>query len=71
MLLRRVSFRALVCLLSGGLLLSVSFAQTAKRPLNHKDYDGWHTIATARHISADGENSWPMRCFRRKATAKL
>src|SRR5580692_5012561 len=36
------------------LLLSVSFAQTAKRPLNHKDYDGWRTIA-GQHLSNDGK----------------
>lgn len=35
-------------------LLAVSFAQTAKRPLNHKDYDGWRTIA-GQHLSADGK----------------
>jgi len=37
-----------------GLLLSVSFAQTVKRPLNHKDYDGWRTIA-GQHLSPDGK----------------
>ena len=42
----RVSF---ICL-----LVAVSFAQTAKRPLNHKDYDGWRTIA-GQHLSADGK----------------
>ncbi|MGD0870681.1 MAG: prolyl oligopeptidase family serine peptidase [Bryobacteraceae bacterium] len=36
------------------LLLSVAFAQTAKRPLNHKDYDGWHTIIGQR-LSNDGK----------------
>ncbi len=36
------------------LLTSLSFAQTAKRPLTHKDYDGWHTIA-GQHLSADGK----------------
>jgi len=40
---------SLICLLT-----TVSFAQTAKRPLNHKDYDGWKTI-TAQHLSADGK----------------
>ncbi|HUB79622.1 MAG TPA: hypothetical protein VMB03_12535 [Bryobacteraceae bacterium] len=40
---------SLICLL--GL---VSFAQTAKRPLNHKDYDGWKTIS-GQHLSADGK----------------
>jgi hypothetical protein len=36
------------------LLVAVSFAQTAKRPLNHKDYDGWRTMA-GQHLSADGK----------------
>ncbi|HEX3743083.1 MAG TPA: prolyl oligopeptidase family serine peptidase [Bryobacteraceae bacterium] len=36
------------------LFLAVSFAQTPKRPLNHKDYDGWRTIA-GQHLSADGK----------------
>jgi len=36
------------------LLVAVSFAQTAKLPLNHKDCDGWHIIA-GQHLSADGE----------------
>src|ERR1017187_4844926 len=36
------------------LLVAVSFAQTAKRPLTHKDYDGWRTIA-GQHLSADGK----------------
>jgi dipeptidyl aminopeptidase/acylaminoacyl peptidase len=40
---------SLICLLG-----AVSFAQTAKRPLNHKDYDGWKTIA-GQHLSADGK----------------
>ena len=46
MFLRSVS---LTCL-----FVAVSFAQTAKRPLNHKDYDGWRTIA-GQHLSADGK----------------
>jgi dipeptidyl aminopeptidase/acylaminoacyl peptidase len=46
MFLRTVS---LACL-----LVSVSFAQTAKRPLNHKDYDGWRIIAS-QHLSPDGK----------------
>ena len=50
----RVSSRAAVCLLSTGMLLTVSFAQTAKRPLNHKDYDGWRTIASQK-LSNDGK----------------
>jgi len=33
--------------------VSMAFAQTAKRPLNHKDYDGWRSIS-GQHLSADG-----------------
>ena len=36
-----------------GLALSV-FAQTAKRPLNHRDYDGWRTIQS-QALSRDGK----------------
>ena len=36
------------------LLVAVSFAQSAKRPLNHKDYDGWRAIA-GQYLSADGK----------------
>ena len=36
------------------LFVAVSFAQPAKRPLNHKDYDSWRTIA-GQHLSADGK----------------
>jgi dipeptidyl aminopeptidase/acylaminoacyl peptidase len=54
MFLRRVILRVPAYLLSAGLLLSVSFGQTAKRPLNHKDYDGWRTIA-GQHLSNDGK----------------
>jgi hypothetical protein len=36
------------------LLVAVSFAQTAKRPLNHQDYDGWRTNS-GQHLSAAGE----------------
>jgi hypothetical protein len=43
---RRVS---LLCLLA-----AVSLAQVAKRPLTHKDYDGWHTIVGQR-LSPDGK----------------
>ncbi|MEI9975155.1 MAG: hypothetical protein WDO73_25735 [Ignavibacteriota bacterium] len=32
----------------------MSFAQTAKRPLTHKDYDSWRTIA-GQHLSSDGK----------------
>ena len=54
MFFSRVSFRAAACLLSANMLLTVSFAQTAKRPLNHKDYDGWRTIANQK-LSNDGK----------------
>jgi dipeptidyl aminopeptidase/acylaminoacyl peptidase len=54
MFFRRNSIRAFAGLLSGLLLVSVAFAQTAKRPLTHKDYDGWHTIAGQR-LSNDGK----------------
>jgi dipeptidyl aminopeptidase/acylaminoacyl peptidase len=40
---------SLICLLT-----SLSFAQTAKRPLTHKDYDGWRVIA-GQHLSSDGK----------------
>jgi len=46
MLSRRVS---VICL-----FVAVSFAQTAKRPLTHKDYDGWRIIS-GQHLSADGK----------------
>ena len=36
-----------------GLALAV-FAQTAKRPLNHRDYDGWRTIQS-QALSRDGK----------------
>ena len=36
------------------MLLTVSFAQTAKRPLNHKDYDSWRSIASQK-LSNDGK----------------
>src|ERR1022692_2928753 len=54
MFFRRNSIRALAGLAAALLLLSVAFAQTAKRPLNHKDYDGWHTIIGQR-LSNDGK----------------
>jgi len=34
-------------------LVSIAFAQSAKRPLNHHDYDGWRSIS-AQRLSADG-----------------
>src|ERR1035441_7399004 len=54
MFFRRNSLRALAGPAAALLLLSVAFAQTAKRPLNHKDYDGWHTIIGQR-LSNDGK----------------
>ncbi len=36
------------------LLVSIALSQSAKRPLNHKDYDSWRTIASQR-LSADGK----------------
>ncbi|MBZ5726285.1 MAG: prolyl oligopeptidase family serine peptidase [Acidobacteriia bacterium] len=51
---RRISLRAFVWLPAAALLLSVSYAQNGKRPLNHKDYDGWRTIS-GQHLSPDGK----------------
>jgi len=53
MFYRRLSSRA-TCLCAAVTLISVSLAQNAKRPLNHHDYDSWHTIAS-QHLSADGK----------------
>lgn len=36
------------------LIISPAFAQTAKRPLHHRDYDGWNTIQT-QALSRDGK----------------
>src|ERR1035438_6092393 len=54
MFFRRNSIRAFAGLAAALLLVSAAFAQTAKRPLNHKDYDGWHTIIGQR-LSNDGK----------------
>ena len=51
---RRFSLRASTGLATAALLVSVTLAQTAKRPLNHHDYDSWRAIAS-QHISADGK----------------
>ncbi|HTS28447.1 MAG TPA: prolyl oligopeptidase family serine peptidase [Bryobacteraceae bacterium] len=51
---RRISLRATAWLLTAIGLLTVSFAQNAKRPLNHHDYDGWRSIA-GQHLSTDGK----------------
>jgi len=53
-MLRIISKRLLFALGLAGLLASIAFTQSAKRPLNHKDYDGWRTIAS-QHLSADGK----------------
>jgi dipeptidyl aminopeptidase/acylaminoacyl peptidase len=54
MFFRRNSIRLFAGVAATLLLLSAALAQTAKRPLNHKDYDGWHTIAGQR-LSNDGK----------------
>jgi dipeptidyl aminopeptidase/acylaminoacyl peptidase len=51
---RRFSPAAFAGLFAAALLASVSLAQTAKRPLTHKDYDAWRTI-TSQHLSNDGK----------------
>ena len=51
---RRFSPRAFAGVISATLLISVSFAQTAKRPLTHKDYDAWRAISSQR-LSNDGK----------------
>src|SRR3954470_7427379 len=47
---RRLLLRAPFC---AALLLSALSAQTAKRPLNHRDFDSWRTI-TSQRLSPDG-----------------
>ena len=54
MLQRRNSIRVFVWLLTAAVLLSVSYAQNGKRPLTHKDYDGWRAI-TSQRLSPDGK----------------
>jgi len=51
-----MSSRRAASRLVAGLVLAalLAFAQTAKRPLNHKDYDGWRTIAGQR-LSVNGK----------------
>ena len=51
---RRLTLRVPAGLLAAALLISVSLAQTAKRPLSHKDYDGWRYIVGQR-LSNDGK----------------
>jgi hypothetical protein len=47
----RLLLRVPVC---AALLLCGLFAQTAKRPPNHHDYDSWRTISGQR-LSPDGK----------------
>jgi dipeptidyl aminopeptidase/acylaminoacyl peptidase len=54
MLSRSIPSRIFAGFACTALLLFAAFAQTAKRPLTHKDYDGWKTIASQR-LSADGK----------------
>jgi len=51
---RRFSLRLPAWLLTAAALLSLSLAQTGKRPLNHNDYDGWRSISSQR-LSPDGK----------------
>lgn len=51
---RRFAVRAGAGLAASLLLLAAAFAQTGKRPLNHKDYDGWRSI-TGQKLSNDGK----------------
>ncbi len=51
---RRTSLRVYAWLPTAAVLLSVALAQSGKRPLNHKDYDGWRSIASP-HLSNDGK----------------
>lgn len=53
MLHRRFAPRAFACLLAATLLAAALPAQT-KRPLTHKDYDGWRVIISQR-LSNDGK----------------
>ncbi len=46
--------RASIGLAAVILAISAALAQTAKRPLNHKDYDGWRAI-TGQKLSPDGK----------------
>jgi dipeptidyl aminopeptidase/acylaminoacyl peptidase len=51
---RRVLLRVPAGLLAVALLISTGLAQTAKRPIHHKDYDGWRSI-TSQRLSPDGK----------------
>ncbi len=50
---RRTLLRASAWLVTPALLFT-ALAQTAKRPLNHRDYDGWKSI-TSQRLSNDGK----------------
>ena len=50
---RRFTLRVPAGLLTAALLISAALAQTAKRPLTHRDYDGWRSIVGQR-LSNDG-----------------
>src|SRR5882724_7157297 len=54
MFYRRLLLHPAFALATATMLLSVSLAQTPKRPVNHHDYDGWRSIAGQR-LSADGK----------------
>jgi dipeptidyl aminopeptidase/acylaminoacyl peptidase len=53
MLQRRIASRASAWL-AAALLIATAAAQTAKRPLTHRDYDGWKSI-TSQRLSNDGK----------------
>src|ERR1700678_3167249 len=52
--LRRTLLRLALAFACLSLTLSLALAQTAKRPINHHDYDSWRTIAGQR-ITNDGK----------------
>jgi dipeptidyl aminopeptidase/acylaminoacyl peptidase len=51
---RRPMLRVSASLLAAFLLASSAVAQTAKRPINHRDYDSWRAI-TGQRLSPDGK----------------
>jgi dipeptidyl aminopeptidase/acylaminoacyl peptidase len=54
MYLRRTLLRLALAFACLALTLSLALAQTAKRPINHHDYDSWRTIAGQR-LTNDGK----------------
>jgi dipeptidyl aminopeptidase/acylaminoacyl peptidase len=48
----RTPFRAVVCLFTAA-VFCCAFAQPGKRPINHRDYDSWRSIA-GQQLSPDG-----------------